>query len=657
MGLDFQKDLNREQYEVVKKGDGPVLVLAGAGSGKTRTLTYRVAYLIEQGVSPQNILLLTFTNKAAKEMLERVVNLSRGNVESLWSGTFHHVGNRILRRFAHLLDYKNNFSILDREDSAVLLKECYDGIVDKGRVSRYFPKPKIIFNLLSLARNRGGSLRSLMEESYDYLSGEELEIAENIAQEYDRRKRLANLMDFDDLLINWLILLKKNKEIKEKYQKDFQYILIDEYQDTNVIQDEIVEILAQKHKNILAVGDDAQSIYSFRAANINNILEFPQKFPGCRVYKLETNYRSRPEILHLANEAILNNTQKYFKKLKSIKEGGEKPVLAVLKNNVEQARWISEKIQEHVEQGVPPAEIAVLFRSAFQAMELELYLNREGIPYVMRGGIKFFEQKHIKDVLAYLRIVVNFKDELSWRRVLLLYPGIGVVGAQRIWEQIKQYPDWESCLENYTFPHNEKVRQSLENLFKTINNLYNLRNSPRIVKEAVDLILRQGYDVYLKTSFEDFRSRLEDLKQMGDLGSNYSSLADFLADVTLSQDFKGEEREEIGLAKNNRLVLSTIHQAKGLEWQVVFLIGLVEGQFPHRKVFDNPQEIEEERRLFYVGVTRAKDKLYLTFPLLNNQTHNINDLSTFVNELSPSLFEKVDLASADYDDLPIISYD
>ncbi len=659
MGLDFQKELNKEQYEIVKKGDGPVLVLAGAGSGKTRTLTYRVAYLINKGVNPENILLVTFTNKASKEMLSRIEDLLGYYPKGVWGGTFHHIGNRFLRRYAEIVGYEKNFSILDREDSLVLFKEVYEEFIGKESQNRYFPKSKILYNLISYARNRQENIFDLMKRKFDYLSDRDFETAQKIADRYKEKKIMANAMDFDDLLINWLNLLKKSEIVKNKLREKFQYILVDEYQDTNKIQNEIINLLAKKHKNILAVGDDSQSIYSFRAARIANILDFPKNFFNAKVYKLETNYRSTPEILDLANESIKNNQNKFPKKLKSVKESLKKPLLVITKNNKEQAFEVVRKIKELKGSGFDFQDIAVLVRSVFQGLELELALNRENIPYTMRGGIRFFEQKHIKDILAYLKILANFKDELAWLRVLNIYEGIGPKTAQKIFQEIKKFQNLETAIKEFEIFGNEKIKKSLNIVLKILKEMLLVKKKKEVVKKSIEIILKNGYREYLMSGFDNYKDRIDDLNEMSAFAYDYDNLDDFLSEIILSDTFKNKNDNSVILEKkdNDKVVISTIHQAKGLEWSQVFLLGLVDGQFPHRKVWENPQEIEEERRLFYVAVTRAKDSLYLFYPMINNQNESINELSSFIKELDESLFDKQDKVYLGSDDLPIIEYE
>jgi len=654
--IDYIKELNPEQLDVVMHGEGPCLVLAGAGSGKTRTLVYRVAYLIEKGVSPKNILLVTFTNKAAKEMLNRVEQLLKAKPQGLWGGTFHHIGNIVLRRYAKVLGYTNKFNILDKEDSKTLLKAVM-GELHLNYKDKYFPKADIIQNIISFTANSQKPIKQVIEEKYSYLDPKLIPVIETIDKAYQKKKLKINVMDFDDLLLNWLKLLKKDKTIRKKLSTQFKYILVDEYQDTNHIQGEIINQLASVHKNVLVVGDDCQSIYSFRAADINNILDFPKKFKKTKVYKIETNYRSSPEILELANDSITNNLNQYQKALQPMLENKQKPALVSLRDSEQQAQFIAQRILELQEEGVGLSDLAILFRSSFQVMEMELELNKRGIPYQMRGGIKFFEQAHIKDIIAYLKIINNCVDELSWKRILLLYQGIGNANADYIWHEIKDSKNIKAAVEQLNrIPGNNKVLTSLEKLNQLFK--YLLEQKKDFIASAIKQIIKADYEAYLKANFDNAKDRLEDLNQLANFATQYKKLEDFLADVTLSEGFKGETIEGYQEGPKEALVLTTIHQAKGLEWQYVFLLGLVEGQFPHNKIYDYPEEIEEERRLFYVAVTRAKDELYLTYPIISfsfTTGQNINKPSQFISELNDNLFEPWQVneegeTEIDYDD-------
>src|SRR5688572_3795100 len=430
--IDYAGELNEQQHAAVTALPGPALVIAGAGSGKTRTLTYRVAYLLEQGIPPDRILLLTFTNKAAREMMRRVADILGTDISSLWGGTFHSIGNRILRRHADLLGYRADFTILDREDTEDLLKACIADAEIDIKASR-FPKADVLGDVFSMAVNTAKSIPQILNENYDFF----LPLADEIKQVNERftaRKRSSNVMDFDDLLVLWLKLLLDFPDVCELYQRRFQFILVDEYQDTNKLQSELIDLLGARHHNVMVVGDDSQSIYSWRGANFHNILEFPKRYPNAKVYKIETNYRSTPEILTLANAAIAPNTQQFTKELLPSRKPGTRPVLVVCSDAGQQAAFVAQRALQLREEGVSLDNMIVLYRSHFHALELQLELTRRRIAFSITSGIRFFEQAHVKDVAAYLKLVNNPNDELSFKRVVRLLPGIGGKSAEKVWQ-------------------------------------------------------------------------------------------------------------------------------------------------------------------------------------------------------------------------------
>ncbi|HEV2695066.1 MAG TPA: UvrD-helicase domain-containing protein, partial [Verrucomicrobiae bacterium] len=431
LNIDYPRELNEQQLAAVTALPGPALVIAGAGSGKTRTLTYRVAFLLEQGIPPERILLLTFTNKAAGEMMHRVSDLIGQELRSLWGGTFHSIGARVLRFHAEVMGYQRDFTILDRDDAKDLIKACLlDAKVDTK--NKHFPKPDVLNEIFSLAANTHATIAELVEGKFSYFS----DFAEDIADQHKRyiaRKLATNGMDFDDLLALWLKLLQEHPEIREQYQRRFQFILVDEYQDTNKLQGDLIDLLAAKHKNVMVVGDDAQSIYGWRGANFANILDFPKRYPGAKVFKIETNYRSTPEILNVANAAIAANLNQFAKELAPARKSGVKPALVACTDAGQQAAFIAQRALELREEGTSLNQIAVLYRSHFHALELQLELTRQQIPFSITSGIRFFEQAHIKDATAYLKFIANPKDEVSFKRLILLLPGIGAKGADKIW--------------------------------------------------------------------------------------------------------------------------------------------------------------------------------------------------------------------------------
>src|SRR5689334_1244653 len=434
----YREELNEEQFAVATAPAGAALVTAGAGSGKTRAITYRVAYLVEHGVAPARVMLATFTNRAAREMLRRVEQLTGGTSDvarRVWGGTFHRIANLVLRRHAESIGYTSNFSILDVEDAKDFLSVCVDeaGVDTKAR---RFPKAEVLQDIISFATNTDQPISDVVPRRYPYFEPLTQQIT-RVDFIYMERKRERNVMDYDDLLLNWKRLLVEKPEIANVYAEQFEHILVDEYQDTNKLQAEIIDLLAVKHRNVMVVGDDAQSIFAWRGAEFTNIYEFPKRYPEAEVYKLETNYRSTPEILGLANVSIANNRKQFPKVLQAVKKSkGFLPALIPCSNVEQQSAFIASRILELRDEGTSLEDIAVLYRSHYHSLELQLELTRRNIPYRIQSGVRFFEQAHIKDVISYLRIIVNPRDELAWKRILKMIPGIGRATANRIYEAI-----------------------------------------------------------------------------------------------------------------------------------------------------------------------------------------------------------------------------
>jgi len=643
--IDYEKELNEEQCRVVLEPGGPMLVIAGAGSGKTRTLTYRVARLIETGIKPERILLATFTNKAARSMLNRVRELVSVDLSRLLGGTFHHNGHVMLRAHAERLGYSRNFSILDTEDVRQLISTCIveAGIDTKGTS---FPKANVLYGMLSLSANTAVDLSTILEERYPFFSHRREEIGK-VAALYDLRKRQSSLMDFDDLLLNWRRLLMECPDVLERYSERFEHLLVDEYQDTNLLQAEIMDLLASRHRNIMVVGDDSQSIYAFRGANFANIMSFPEKYPDCRIFKLETNYRSTPEILHLANLCIVNNENQYAKSLRAVREAGVRPVVVPSRNALQQAEFVAQRILELHRDGVPLSEMAVLYRAHFHAMDVQMELTRRGIPYEIRSGVRFFEQAHIKDVISYLRILENPRDELAWKRLLGLYPKIGKKTAEKIWNFLatSDKPLETALTETFLKAASKSARDGLARFQQLMADLGGENGDASFLPDLVDRILDRGYRKYLQETYSDGASREDDLEQLAEFAGKFSSLGDFLSELSLltNMDADGREERDSGEAAENKVVLSTIHQAKGLEWSVVLLVGCAEGMIPLDRALREEGGEAEERRLFYVAATRAKDYLYLCYPqTASSGWTGFSNLSPsrFIRELIPSSRKK-----------------
>ena len=636
--IDYEKELNSEQYRVVMEEGGPLLVLAGAGSGKTRTLTYRVARLLESGVSPENILLATFTNKAANSMLNRVESLINSYTGRIMGGTFHHIAHRLLRSNAYLLGYKSNFSIVDSEDSRQLISTCLAELKIDTKKSK-FPKSNILSEIIGLAINTQNTLQDVVESKYPYF----LHLIEEITQVailYIQKKKDLSIMDFDDLLFNCRLLLLNHPDVLKNVAGRFKYVLVDEYQDTNIIQADIVDLLASCHRNLMVVGDDSQSIYSFRGANFSNIINFPERYPDCKIFKLETNYRSTPEILHLANLSINNNEKQFPKELRAVRDKGMRPVMVSAQNVVKQANFVAQRITELVRSGIPLKEIAVLYRAHYHSMEMQMEFVRRDIPFDIRSGIRFFEQAHIKDVTSYMRIIVNPGDELAWRRLLLMYPKVGKVTFNKIWKYLsKQENPLEAIFTEDFIKFTPKSSiAGLAEFRKTMQLLLDLQPQDRLPGKIIDVLLnKNGYRTYLQDNYSDTSSREEDLIQLGNFSAQFLQMEDFLNELALLTNMSREEsaEEEDG---EDKVALSTIHQAKGLEWSYVFIIWCADGMIPLQRALKEPDGEEEERRLFYVAVTRARDQLYLCYPALDyNRSSGVLNMapSRFIREIAP----------------------
>ncbi|MEK7130592.1 MAG: ATP-dependent helicase, partial [Patescibacteria group bacterium] len=641
--IDYKKELNPEQLEVVLNGDGPCLVLAGAGSGKTRTIVYRVAYLLEKGVRPEEILLVTFTNKAAREMLDRITQVFGVYPKGVWGGTFHHIAHILLRKYARAIGYEPNFTILDQEDALSLLKIVLKDLYQNPPKGR-FPSASILHSIISLARNTRMPINNLLEMYYPNflpIQGDIMRIAAAFAQ----KKKQSNLVDFDDLLELLRLLLDSKPEVRESLSRMFKYILVDEYQDTNRLQADIVTRLSGHHGNILVVGDDAQSIYSFRGAEIQNILLFPKFFPKTKTFKIETNYRSSPEILGLANKIISNNSRQYPKNLKSVKKSQDLPWVAALSSSDEEAEFIVQRILELRAEGMPFSEMAVLFRASHHSQVLEFELTRREIAYEYRGGVRFFERAHIKDVLAHLKVIENAKDEISWHRILLHQEGIGEVAAKKITMEILKYANLPEIISAQILGDKKSGRafDGWQKLRQTLQKLIAKEHNPR---ELIEAVITGDYREYLENEFPNAAERLADLETLAEFAGRYEKLQSFLAEITLQESFsvdRGDENKD-----EDKLILSTIHQAKGLEWEAVFIINMTADAFPHPRAVKEG-EMEEERRLFYVAATRAKSKLYLTYSISGGSTMSgfahLRSPSQFLLEIPKDFYESIDVVA------------
>lgn len=601
--IDYERELNPAQLEAAKFVKGSVLVIAGAGSGKTKTLIYRVARLIESGVAPENILLLTFTKKAADEMLNRASMILDSRCEKVGGGTFHSFANYILRKYSDLLELRSNFTIIDRADAEDVINHIRGKIIEKQE--KRFPRKGTILDIYSKAVNKNLCLKDVIEQEYRQFEHCTEKINE-ISKEYIVYKRANSLLDYDDLLLYLKTLLSSNDELRKKISNQYKYILIDEYQDTNTLQADIIKLLASEHNNVMAVGDDSQSIYSFRGANFRNIMEFPKIFPDTKIIKLEQNYRSSKNILALTNEVIKKAKEKYSKTLFSTIDSSQMPALICTKDLQTEAEFICQRVLELQEEDIALNEIAVLARSARMTYNLEIELAKRAIPYKKFGGLKFIETAHVKDVIAYLRVILNPNDIISLNRILLLLNGVGSQTAMKL---IPVLSGANTDTNKMQLP--AKSSGEIKRLFTTVDSARKEMMKPSLI---VNKVLDYYYPI-LTEKYDDYTKRQKDLEHFQYLSEQYSNLEDFLSDLALEPPDSSVSDVDEGAQKDEFLTISTIHSAKGLEWKAVFIIGAVDGRFPSVFSFNSPEELDEELRLMYVATTRAKTYLHITYPI------------------------------------------
>lgn len=633
--VNYENDLNPAQLSAVMHKKGPVLVIAGAGSGKTKTLTYRVARLIEDGIKPENILLLTFTKKAAAEMLSRATLVLDDRCEKVAGGTFHSFANIILRKYSKFLKLKSNFTILDKSDCEDIINHITGQMFPKKE--KRFPKKSTILEIYSKSVNKETPTKQIIEEEFPQFAHCEDKIIE-VHKAYVGYKRENSVLDYDDLLLYVKLLLENNEGLRKKLSNQYQYIMVDEYQDTNTLQADVIKLLASEHSNIMAVGDDAQSIYSFRGANYRNILDFPKLFEGTEIIKLEQNYRSTQNILKLTNTIISKAKEKYAKTLFSNIESPVVPALICAKDTQMEADFICQRILELLDEDVNLSDICVLTRNARMSYALEIELSKRAIPYQKFGGPKFMETAHIKDIVSHLRVIINPDDIISLNRILLLLKGVGATTVNNIIPIIKGNLNPNIKL----LPSNKTT--SLVPLLKTLENLrsqISMRKPSDIVEDVIEY-----YRPILKDKYDDYNKREKDLDHFQYLSEQYSNLEDFISDMALEPPDASVE----GMYKRNSddeaLTISTIHSAKGLEWDSVFIIGAVDGRFPSAYSFNSAEEMDEELRLMYVATTRAKNNLYITYPVdMYDYSMNmvLSKPSRFLNGIPDDILEVWDI--------------
>ncbi len=637
-GIDYQKELNEGQYSAVTATDGPLLVIAGAGTGKTRTLVYRVAHLVDQRLDPASILLLTFTRRAAEEMLRRASLLIDTRCEKVAGGTFHSFANTMLRQFGSKMGLSPSFTIMDRSDSQDLIQLIRSDMGLNTKEKR-FPRKQTVAEIHSMAVNKQLPMADLIERDYPHLYDSKDDIL-NLCERYGKYKRDRVLMDYDDLLTQLRDLLQEHEEVRLCLSDRYRYILVDEYQDTNRLQSQIVRLLAATHDNVMVVGDDAQSIYSFRGADFRNIMDFPRDFPGTKIVYLEENYRSTQPILTFTNEIIQRAKERYDKKLFTNKEKGTTPLLVRAENEPMQSRFVCQKVLELREEGVPLWDIAVLFRSGFHSFDLEMELTRHNIPFVKRGGFQFMESAHIKDLLAHLRIAANPQDTVSWNRILSLLEGVGPQLSQKVihWVLESGMP-WER-LRSYNAKG--KIAVALKTLAQVIEACDQWTRPTQQTQ-----YLMQYYLPILKRKYpDDHPKRTRDLEHFLGMTERYQSLDWLLSDMALEPPSDNAAGTQEVDPDEGPLVLSTIHSAKGLEWHSVFILWVLEGRFPSYYNIQTEEELEEERRLLYVAATRAKENLFITYPIKvfdRSLSAVLSRPSQFIEGISAELLEPVSL--------------
>ncbi len=631
--INYQEELNPSQFEAASAVKGCFLIIAGAGTGKTRTLVYRVARLIELGHDPNSILLLTFTRKAANEMMKRASMLLDDRCSKIRGGTFHSFANLTLRKYARAIGLDSSFTILDQGDSAdvINLIRSQDGFITK---EKRFPNKQTLNKVFSLSVNTGKKVEEIIENDYPHfipLLDKILEI-NKIFTEYKRRN---NLLDYDDLLVYLREFLNKGGPAVKALLAEIKFVMVDEYQDTNHLQSEIVKGLSQYNKNVMVVGDDSQAIYSFRGADFHNIMQFPSLFDDVKIIKLEENYRSHQSILDFANRINDAAVEKYKKDLYSRRGSGQLPNIVAASTENLQSKFIVEKILDLREEGIPLKDIAVLFRSSFFSFDLELELAKANVPFQKFGGMKFVETAHVKDIMAFLRIAINPKDVISWYRVLLLHEGVGPKTAQRILDElatsritIKAEPDQQP-----EFKHHK-----LSPLFYL---LYELQKKKYTPSEMVQRVYDYYWDLF-KSNYDDWNKRKKDLEIFQNIVENYTSVDTLLSDMAIEPIIESVVDVDATDKEEEYLTLSTIHSAKGLEWHSVFIIHAVEGYFPSARSIESLETLEEERRLMYVASTRAKNNLFITYPMNlydREAGMTLSKPSRFISDITPDLAE------------------
>ncbi|PYS51099.1 MAG: hypothetical protein DMF68_05440 [Acidobacteria bacterium] len=610
--IDYESELNESQYRAVTTIDGPLLIVAGAGTGKTRTLVYRVARLVETGIRPESVLLLTFTRRAAASMLSRAAQLADARCQRVSGGTFHSMAHSVLRKYAELSGVHRSFTILDSSDTEDLIDLLRRQLRITGK-DRRFPRKRTICAIYSMAANKLMTIDEVLKRYYPHFAHERREL-EQLYRAFEEYKRERQMLTYDDLLMRLCSALEENQELCERLSEQYRYIMVDEYQDTNRLQAQIVRLMTAAHDNVAVVGDECQAIYSFRGASFKNMLEFPELFPEATLIKLEENFRSTQPILDLANSIISSASEGYAKRLFSRMAEGVPPLLVSARDENEQSRFVAERIEELREEGVPLHDIAVLFRASSHSFDLEIELSKHGIPFRKFGGIRFAESAHVKDALSFLRVALNPSDTLSWFRTLKLIDHIGDATVEQILDHLG--------VERREF-RTTRAKESLFNRLKQFparasykDQLIKLAHVLRTIVEhksphaQLSTVLRL-YRPILKSRYDDYPRRQRDLEHLQSIAKRYKNAAELLADVALDPS----DAAQVETRGTGYVTLSTVHSAKGLEWNTLFVIWMTDGWFPSSRSADEFEDLEEERRLLYVAATRAKEHLYFTYPM------------------------------------------
>ena len=644
--IDYEKELNEAQFKAVTTTEGPLLIVAGAGTGKTRTLVYRVARLVEIGAKPESVLLLTFTRRAAASMLTRAAALADARCQRVSGGTFHSLGHSVLRKFADEAGVQKNFTVLDQGDTEDLIDLLRRQI--RLTKAQHFPRKRTIAAIFSMMVNKVLSLKQVLNQEYPQFMDERRNL-ETLFKTFEEFKRGRHMLTYDDLLVRFREALESSARMREQLSDQYRYIMVDEYQDTNKLQAQIVKLMTAKHDNVAVVGDEFQSIYSFRGASHRNMLEFPKLFPSTQIIKLEENFRSTQPILDVANSIIADVKESYKKRLYSRIEGGETPVVVSAHDENEQSRFVAQRIADLREEGVPLSDIAVLFRSSSHSFDLEIELGKHSIPFRKFGGMRFAESAHIKDALSFMRVMVKPSDTLSWFRALKLIDGIGDATVYQILEHCgveqKEFRAARSKTGLFRklqrFPARSAYRTNLMRLARVFVAMLECKTPG----EQLSAVLR-FYRPLLKNKYDDVQRRGRDLEHLQTIAKRYKTPAKLLDDIALdpTEAIQGEApRRSSGF-----VTLSTVHSAKGLEWDNVFLIWMTDGWFPSNRFQDEFDDFDEERRLLYVATTRAKKQLHYVYPAVDvyrgPETDGTPTLSRFLEPIPPSILPHASLS-------------